>query len=48
VADRIGSIESGKQADLLILNTPDYRHLAYQFGGNLVESVFKRGEMVVG
>jgi imidazolonepropionase len=45
---RIGSIEVGKQADILILDTSDYRHLAYQFGGNLVESVFKRGEKVVG
>ncbi|MBE2184830.1 MAG: imidazolonepropionase [Anaerolineae bacterium] len=45
---RIGSIEVGKPADILILNTSDYRYLAYQFGGNLVESVYKRGEMVVG
>ncbi|MBZ0292908.1 MAG: imidazolonepropionase [Anaerolineae bacterium] len=45
---RIGSLEVSKQADLLILDTSDYRHLAYQFGGNLVEAVFKRGEMVVG
>ena len=45
---RIGSLEVGKQADMLILNTSDYRHLAYQFGGNLVEAVYKRGEMVVG
>ncbi len=45
---RVGSIEVGKQADMLILNTPDYRYLAYQFGDNLVKSVYKRGEMVVG
>lgn len=45
---RIGSIEVGKQADILILDTSDYRQLAHQFGGNLVESVFKRGEMVLG
>ncbi|HEX2620700.1 MAG TPA: amidohydrolase family protein, partial [Phototrophicaceae bacterium] len=43
MGDRIGSIEVGKQADLLILSTHDYRHLAYQFGGNLVETVIKRG-----
>ena len=46
-ADRIGSIEAGKQADLLILSVSDYRHLAYQFGGNLVERVIKRGEVVI-
>lgn len=43
MGDRIGSIEAGKQADLLILNAPDYRHLMYQMGHNLVETVIKRG-----
>lgn len=46
-ADRIGSIETGKQADLLILGVDDYRHLGYRFGGNLVEKVIKRGRIVV-
>jgi imidazolonepropionase len=44
--DFAGSIEAGKQADLLILNVPDYRHLAYRFGGNLVKTVIKRGEII--
>jgi imidazolonepropionase len=44
---RLGSIEVGKQADLLIVAASDYRHLAYQFGGNLVETVIKRGRVVV-
>ncbi|MGI6740609.1 MAG: imidazolonepropionase [Brevefilum sp.] len=39
----IGSIEAGKQADLLILNTADYRQLGYRFGTNLVANVIKRG-----
>ncbi len=46
LGDRLGSLEVGKQADLLIVNAPDYRHLAYQFGVNLVERVFKRGKNV--
>lgn len=46
LGDRVGSIEAGKQADLLVINTPDYRHLAYQFGGNLVERVVKAGRLV--
>jgi imidazolonepropionase len=45
LGDRVGSIEVGKQADLLIVNAPDYRHLAYQFGANLVERVIKRGQI---
>ncbi len=44
---RLGSLEPGKQADLLIINAPDYRHLAYQFGHNLVEQVIKKGQVVV-
>jgi imidazolonepropionase len=46
LGDRLGSIEVGKQADLLIVNAPDYRHLAYQFGANLVEQVVKRGQLL--
>jgi imidazolonepropionase len=42
---RVGSLEVGKQADVLIVDAPDYRHLAYQFGVNLVEMVIKRGKM---
>ena len=44
-ADRIGSLEPGKQADLLILSAPDYRHLGYRFGTNLVRQVVKRGRV---
>ena len=44
-AERIGSLEPGKQADLLILSVPDYRHLAYRFGGNLGKTVIKRGKV---
>lgn len=45
LGDRLGSIEMGKQADLLVVNAPDYRHLAYQFGVNLVELVVKGGQV---
>jgi imidazolonepropionase len=43
----VGSLEVGKQADVLILGVPDYRHLAYRVGENLVEMVIKRGQVVV-
>ena len=42
----IGSLEIGKQADLLILDAPDYRHLGYRFGVNLVAMTVKRGKIV--
>lgn len=44
--DSLGSLEEGKQADLLILSVSDYRHLGYRFGGNLVETVIKKGSVV--
>lgn len=43
--DRIGSIEAGKQADMLILSVPDYRQLGYRYGTNLVKQVIKRGRV---
>jgi imidazolonepropionase len=42
-AHEIGSLEPGKQADVIVLSVPDYRHLGYRFGPNLVEHVFKKG-----
>jgi imidazolonepropionase len=44
--DRIGSIEPGKQADLIILDAPSYKHLSYHIGVNLVEKVIKEGRLV--
>jgi imidazolonepropionase len=43
--DRIGSLEPGKQADLILLDVPDYRHLGYRFGTNLVSLVVKNGQV---
>ena len=44
--ERVGSIEVGKNADLLLLDTTDYRLAAYEFGGNLVSAVIKKGQIV--
>ncbi len=44
--DRAGSIEIGKQADFLILDTDDYRQCAAEFGGNLVRRVAKNGRFL--
>jgi imidazolonepropionase len=46
-ANSIGSLEHGKQADLLILNVTDYRHLGYRFGTNLVQTVIKHGKVMI-
>jgi imidazolonepropionase len=41
-----GSIEVGKQADLLVADIPDYRHLAYHFGANHVRHTIKNGTLL--
>jgi imidazolonepropionase len=45
-ADRVGSLEPGKQADLVIWRVPAYQHLSYRFGSNLARMVIKRGQVV--
>jgi len=42
----IGSLDVGKQADLLVLNIPNYRYLPYHFGVDHVEYVIKKGKIV--
>jgi imidazolonepropionase len=42
----IGSLEVGKQADLLVLDIPNYRYLPYHFGVDHVETVIKKGKMI--
>lgn len=40
---KIGSLEPGKQADLVVLNTPNWKDAIYRFGGNAVRAVVKKG-----
>jgi imidazolonepropionase len=47
LAHEIGSIEVGKQADLVIMNAPNYLFLQYHYGMNLVDTVMKKGQIVV-
>ncbi len=46
LGDRVGSIEVGKQADFLILDTDDYRQCAYEFGSAVVSRIVKSGNEV--
>ncbi|MCU0453221.1 MAG: imidazolonepropionase [Bacteroidetes bacterium] len=46
LADRVGSIEVGKAADIIVLDAPSYRSVAYEFGVNLVRRVIKNGVLL--
>jgi imidazolonepropionase len=43
LADRCGRVGPGRDADLVLLEAPDWRHLAYHLGGDLIASVIRRG-----
>ena len=42
----IGSIDIGKQADLVLLKYPSYKFLLYNVATNIVDKVIKRGKIV--
>jgi imidazolonepropionase len=42
---RIGRAMPGYDADLVLLDAPDWRHLAYHLGGDLVSTVIRHGEV---
>jgi imidazolonepropionase len=43
LATETGSLEAGKRADVVILDAPNYLHLVYHFGVNLVTHVLRDG-----
>ncbi|MFO7687039.1 MAG: imidazolonepropionase [Desulfobacterales bacterium] len=45
-ADTIGSIDPGKQADLIVLEFPSYTFIPYHIGVSTIEKVIKRGTIV--
>jgi len=46
LADRVGSLTPGKEADLIALEIPSYRHLGYRYGTNWVKWVMRGGKRV--
>lgn len=46
IAHEVGSLEVGKKADVLIMNSPNHQYLPYHFGGNHVARVIKNGKTV--
>ena len=44
---QVGSVEAGKQADLVVWDAPDLAYIFYRYGSNLVDRVVRRGKVVV-
>jgi imidazolonepropionase len=42
----IGSLEVGKQADIVMFDIPNHRYLPYHFGVDHVDRVIKKGKIV--
>jgi imidazolonepropionase len=48
LSSEMGSIESGKQADLVVWDVPSIDQLPYWLGARLARTVVKRGRVVFG
>ena len=45
-SERLGSLEAGKQADVLLWDAPDLEYVFYRFGDSLADTVVKHGVVV--
>ena len=46
LSEQIGSIEPGKQADIILYNIPNYRYIVYHYGSNFVSHIIKHGTLL--
>jgi imidazolonepropionase len=44
--DKLGSLLVGKRADLVVLDAPNYVHLAYNLNRDIVRAVVKDGHVI--
>jgi imidazolonepropionase len=47
LSERLGSIEEGKQADIVLMDVADYREIPYYFGVNHCVLVIKKGQIII-
>ena len=46
LSHEIGSIEIGKEADIVLYDVPNYRHIPYHYGSNHVWKIVKNGTVL--
>ncbi|HYK87932.1 MAG TPA: imidazolonepropionase [Acidobacteriota bacterium] len=47
LSERLGSLEAGKQADIVLMDVADYRELPYFFGVNHCVATVKKGNILI-
>ena len=45
-ADRVGRLAPGYDADIVLLDAPDWRHISYHLAGRDIAAVYARGRPV--
>lgn len=46
MGDKVGTLEVGKQADMVVWDAPDMEMLCYRFGSNMALQTIKKGELM--
>ncbi len=47
IQSRTGSLEKGKQSDILLFDFPSYKDLIYHYGVNMLQAAVKRGKFAI-
>ena len=46
VSNKVGSLEKGKQADILLMDAPNLEYIFYHYGINHTKDIFKNGKLI--
>ena len=45
--NKVGSLEKGKQADIVLMDAPNLEYIFYHYGINHTKDMFKKGELIL-